>query len=76
MSGREPQHANFAVRFQSRVSRRLVVPLAVFQGITGLLIVWRTQINILDTTWLLVSIVLYIAALAIAFAMIGHFFNR
>lgn len=70
MSGREPQHANFAVRFQSRVSKGLIVPLAIFQGVTGLLIVWRTQINILETPWLMVAIVLYIAALTIAFAVL------
>ncbi len=70
MARREPMHVNFAVRFQSRVSRRLVLPLAVFQGITGLLIVWRTQINILTTPWLLVAIVLYIIALTIAFAVL------
>lgn len=70
MAGREPQHANFAVRFQHLVSTRMVAPLAVFQGITGLLIVWRGSFNILTTTWLLVAIVLYILALAIAFIVL------
>jgi uncharacterized membrane protein len=70
MSRGEPAHANFAVRFQSRVSRRLVLPLAIFQGVTGLLIVWRAQINILATPWLMVSIVLYLTALTIAFAVL------
>ena len=70
MSGREPQHANFAVRFQSRVSRRLVLPLAIFQGVTGLLIVWRANIDILATPWLMVAIVLYLIALTIAFAVL------
>jgi hypothetical protein len=67
---REPVHVNFAVRFQSRINRRLVIPLALFQGVTGLLIVWRTQIDILSTPWLLLAIVLYIAALTIAFAIL------
>ena len=70
MAGREPQHANFAVRYQHLVSTRMVLPLAVLQGVTGLLIVWRTGINILATPWLLVAIVLYLIALAIGFAIL------
>lgn len=70
MARREPTHVNFAIRYQSLVSRRLVLPLAIFQGVTGLLIVWRTQIDILATTWLLVAIVLYVTALTIAFAVL------
>jgi uncharacterized membrane protein len=70
MVGREPQHANFAIRYQHLVSTRMIAPLAILQGITGLLIVWRTNINILATTWLLVAIVLYIAALVIAFTVL------
>jgi len=70
MVGREPPHANFALRFQHRVSTRLVAPLAVFQGITGVLIIWRAQIDLLATTWLLVSIVLYLIALTIAFGVL------
>jgi uncharacterized membrane protein len=70
MAGREPQHANFAVRFQSRVSRRLVLPLALFQGVTGLLIIWRSGRDIMAEPWLLVSILLYVTALAIAFGVL------
>src|SRR4051794_25342421 len=70
MVGREPQHANFAIRFQHLVSTRMVLPLALLQGVTGLLIVWRTNINILATTWLLVAITLYIIALVIAFTVL------
>lgn len=70
MVGREPQHANFAIRYQHLVSTRMIAPLAILQGITGLLIVWRTNIDILATTWLLVAIVLYIAALVIAFTVL------
>lgn len=70
MVGREPQHANFAIRYQHLVSMRMIAPLAILQGITGLLIVWRASIDILATTWLLVAIVLYIAALVIAFTVL------
>jgi len=70
MSGREPQHANFAIRFQHLISSRVILPLAVFQGITGLLLIWKTGINVFATTWLLVAIVLYLIALAIGFAVL------
>jgi uncharacterized membrane protein len=66
MAGQEPQHANFALRFQRRVTTRMIVPLALFQGVTGLLIVWETGIDLLSTSWLLVAIVLYLIALALA----------
>jgi hypothetical protein len=66
MAGAEPQHANFALRFQRRVTMRLIVPLAIFQGVTGLLLVWYTKINLFTTYWLLLAIVLYLIALGLA----------
>jgi uncharacterized membrane protein len=66
MGGREPQHVNFALRVQHRIATVLVVPLALFQGVTGLLIVWKTGINLFATYWLLVAIALYLVALGIA----------
>ena len=66
----EPAHANFAIRYQRRVGSRLIIPLAVLQGITGLLIVWRVGFELLTRGWLIVAIVLYLIALAIAFAVV------
>jgi len=66
MAGAEPQHANFAIRFQHRVTTRMIVPLAIFQGITGLLLVWYVKVNLLTSYWLLVAIVLYLIALVLA----------
>lgn len=70
MVGREPQHANFAIRYQHLVSTRVIAPLAILQGITGLLIVWWAKINLFGTYWLLAAIALYVIALAIAFAIL------
>jgi hypothetical protein len=70
MGGREPQHVNFALRLAGRIQTRVVAPLAVFQGITGLLLIWRLDIDVLDIKtylWLDVAILLYVAALAIVF---------
>jgi uncharacterized membrane protein len=66
MAGGEPQHANFALRFQMKVARTLIVPLALFQGVTGVLLIWRAGWNLLTTGWLLVAILIYVALLALA----------
>jgi uncharacterized membrane protein len=66
MAGREPQHVNFALRFQMQVARRLIVPLALFQGITGLLLVWRISFDLLTRGWLLVAIALYVFLLILS----------
>ena len=66
MAGAERQHANFALRFQQRAATRMIVPLALFQGVTGLLLIWKTGINLFTTIWLLVAIVLYVLALVLS----------
>ena len=38
MAGKEPQHANFSARQVEAIGNRLVYPLAIFQGITGVLL--------------------------------------
>lgn len=35
MAGREPQHANFSARQTEAIGNKMVYPLAIFQGITG-----------------------------------------
>jgi uncharacterized membrane protein len=66
MAGKEPQHVNFALRFQRAVATRLIVPLALFQGVTGVLLIWFAQINLLENYWLIVAIVLYVIALVLS----------
>ena len=65
--GKEPAHANFALRLNKRISDRLVIPLAIFQGITGVLLIWNVGLNVFVHLWLLLGIVLYVVALGIAF---------
>ena len=67
MGGKEPQHANFATRVSARISDRLVVPLAIFQGITGVLIILISGRDLLASRWLLLAIVLY--AIALGFSL-------
>ena len=63
MAGREAQHGNFALRFQHRVATKLILPLAIFQGVTGLLLIWKVGYNIFATGWLLAGIALYLVLL-------------
>ncbi len=67
MGGQEPQHANFATRVSAKITDRLVEPLAILQGVTGVLIVLISGRNLFTSGWLLLAIVLY--AIAITFAL-------
>lgn len=67
MSGAEPMHSNFALRLTERIEGRLVVPLALFQAVTGVALIWVIPIDVFQNWWLLLAIVLYVAALAIVF---------
>lgn len=63
MGGAEPQHANFATRVSERISERLVTPLAIFQGITGILLIVLSGRDLMAARWLLLGIALYVIAL-------------
>jgi uncharacterized membrane protein len=66
MGGAEPQHANFSLRVGEATGKRLVYPLAVLQGITGLALIAIGNIPLFSTPWLLVGITLYVIALVYA----------
>jgi len=68
-AGREPQHANFTLRASSVIARRLIVPLAILQGITGLGLVLIEGTELLTRGWLLLAIALYAIALFIAIGL-------
>jgi uncharacterized membrane protein len=62
MAGREPQHANFSARQTEAIGNKLVYPLAIFQGVTGVLLILSAQISV-QQLWLSLGIVLYAIAL-------------
>ena len=68
-AGREPQHANFTLRTSAVVATRLIIPLAVFQGVTGVGLLLLEGTDILAARWLLVAVVLYAIALYIAIGL-------
>jgi hypothetical protein len=68
MGGKEPMHANFAVRVTEKIERGITIPLAILQGITGLglLLVSGRNLTISTNYWLGIAIVLYIITLTFA----------
>ena len=70
MGGKEPMHVNFSLRVAERIEERLVVPLAIFQAITGIGLIWFVPVNIFDGAhwWLILGITLYVIAMVIVFA--------
>ena len=66
MSGKEPAHANFGSRVSGAISERVVRPLAILQGITGVALIWVAGIDLTKALWLDVAIVLYLIALGYA----------
>ena len=66
LAGKEPQHANFNARVGEATGMRLVYPLAIFQGVTGVAMLLIKGINPLSHVWLTVAIVLYVGAITFA----------
>ena len=64
--GAEPQHANFASRVTEAIGTGQVYPLAILQGVTGVLLLLLAKINLFGTPWLLLGIALYLVALVYA----------
>ena len=63
--GAEPQHANFASRVTEAISIGQVYPLAILQGITGVVLILLTKIDLL-APWLLLGIALYVVGIGYA----------
>ena len=66
MAGKEPQHANFSARQTEAIGSKLVYPLAIFQGITGVLLIWALGISPQSQPWLVAGIILYLIAIGYA----------
>jgi uncharacterized membrane protein len=65
-AGKEPQHANFAARVNEAITEQRILPLAIFQGVTGLGLIWATGINPFNQLWLALGIILYVIAIGYA----------
>jgi uncharacterized membrane protein len=65
-AAREPEHANFSSRQVASIGNALVYPLAIVQGITGVLLIWAAGINVMSSAWLGLGIILYLITLVYA----------
>ena len=66
MAGREPQHANFSARQVAAIGDKLVYPLAIFQGVTGVLLIIASKRDLVTERWLGLAIILYAITLIYA----------
>jgi hypothetical protein len=66
MGGREPAHANFAIRITYAISTRSTLPAAIVVGLAGVAMIWVARLDLFGQRWLLSAIVLYLIALGLA----------
>ena len=72
----EPQHANFGVRTTMAISKKIVYPLAIFQGVTGVLLIVASRVDLGSAVWLQTGIALYAIALAFSLSIQQSAVNR
>ena len=66
MGAAEREHGNFAMRVSRQLARVQIIPLALFQGVTGVGLIVTASIDVMKANWLLVAIVLYLIAIGFA----------
>ena len=66
MGAAEREHGNFAMRVSRELARVQILPLAIFQGVTGVGLILSANIDVMKANWLLVAIVLYLIAIGFA----------
>ncbi len=70
LAAQMPQHLRFALELDHRIEVRLVIPLALTMLVSGVGLIWTANINVFLTVYLLVSIGLYLLALAISIGVL------
>lgn len=68
---RAPQHSHFAAVVTDVIERRIIIPGAIVQGITGVLLILALGADLTSPPyrWLIVAIVLYLIAIGYAVAV-------
>ena len=67
-SQKDPRHGHFGAVVSEIVERRIILPGAIVQGITGLVLVFLIGVDFTNPAWrwLILGIVLYLIAIAIS----------
>lgn len=67
-SRKMPSSTLFGLKLTDTIERRLIIPLGLFQAVTGLGLIWTIGFDVSTAHWLGLGIILYI--IAIGFAII------
>lgn len=67
MGGKEPMHANFALRVASSITHKATIPLAIVMPILGVILIFLNDWDFFANEWLWIASVLY--AINFAFAL-------
>lgn len=76
MGQKNPQHARFAAEVSHLIETRLVLPVAVAVFVFGAVLIFVRDYDLLKSEWLLISIVLYIVAMAFSALVQGRWSKR
>ncbi len=70
-AAKTPQHGHFAALVTDAIERKIVIPGAIVQGITGLALIFIIGLDITSSAWrwLILAIVLYVIAVVYAVAV-------
>ena len=65
LAAKQPQYIAFAVAINHAIEQRLVIPVGATMLISGSGLIWTANINFFGTPYLIVAVVLYLAALGV-----------
>ena len=65
LAAKQPQYIAFAVTINHAIEQRLVLPVGATMLISGSGLIWVANINFFRTPFLIIAVVLYLAALGI-----------
>lgn len=65
-SRKMPSGSLFGLKLSDAIERRVIIPLGLFQAVTGIGLIWQLSIDLEATHWLSLGIVLYIIAIGYA----------
>jgi uncharacterized membrane protein len=69
---KEPAHANFAVRVTELITKRWLIPLAILQFVTGVILIFVADWDLFANEWLYIGIALYFLNLAFSAGIQGR----
>ena len=68
-SRKMPSGALFGLKLTDVIERRLIIPLGLFQAVTGIGLIVTVGFNLTATHWLAAGIILYVIAISFAIAV-------